>query len=76
MILLNIEPLTCLGCPFNSVFNLLRGPGPQDAGTPSLSLLQFFNLSVISIAVLENITGLQKRAAFSTLIVGPAETGD
>jgi hypothetical protein len=30
-------------------------PMPQDAGTPSLSLLQIFNLYIISIAVLENV---------------------
>jgi hypothetical protein len=30
-------------------------PMPQDAGTPLLLLLQFFNLYIISIAVLENV---------------------
>jgi hypothetical protein len=39
-----------------------------------------FNLSIISIEVLENVflpdARLQKRASFSTLIVGPAMTGD
>jgi hypothetical protein len=33
-------------------------PMPQDAGTPSLSLLHIFNLYIISIAVLENVPSL------------------
>jgi hypothetical protein len=54
-------------------------PRSQDAGTPLLLLLQIVNLYIISIAMLENVppdAGLHKRATFSTLIVGPAGTGD
>jgi hypothetical protein len=76
MYLFNTEPLTSLGkCPLNAVLHVLCGPVPQHAGTPSLSLLHILNLSIISIAVLEN-TGLQERATFSSLIVRPAGTGD
>jgi hypothetical protein len=32
---------------------------PQDAGAPLLLLLQIFNLSIISIAVLENVSPMQ-----------------
>jgi hypothetical protein len=32
--LVNAEPLTSLGFPLNAVFHVLRGPVPQDAGTP------------------------------------------
>jgi hypothetical protein len=32
--LVNTEPLTCLGFPLNAVFHVLRGPVPQDTGTP------------------------------------------
>jgi hypothetical protein len=68
------EPFTSLGSPLNAVLHVLRGPVPQDAEAPSLLLLNFFNLSIISIAVLENVP--QRRATISTLIVGPAGTGD
>jgi hypothetical protein len=34
-------------------------PMPQDAGAPSLSLLQIFNLYIISITVLENVPATQ-----------------
>jgi hypothetical protein len=34
-------------------------PVPQDAGTPSLALLQIFNRYIISIAVLENVPPTQ-----------------
>jgi hypothetical protein len=80
MYLLNTEPSTSLGCALNAVVHVLRGPVPQDAGTPLLLLLQIFNLSIILIAVLENVSPahavLQKRATVSLLIVGPARTGD
>jgi hypothetical protein len=52
MFLSNTEPFTSLGCALNVVFHVLRGLVPQDAGTPLLLLLQFFNLPIISIAVL------------------------
>jgi hypothetical protein len=42
-------------------------PMPQDAGTPSLSLLHIFNLYIISIAVLENVPptqGYRKESPF------------
>jgi hypothetical protein len=51
MYLTNTEPLTRLGCSLNAV--LL----PQDAKAPSLLLLQIFNLSRISIEMLENVWG-------------------
>jgi hypothetical protein len=51
--------LASLVCPLNAVFHVLRGPVPQDAGTPLLSLLQIFNLSIISIVVLENVSRMQ-----------------
>jgi hypothetical protein len=57
--LTNTEPLTSLSCPLNGIFHVLGGPVPQDAGTPLLSLLQIFNLSIISIAVLENVSSIQ-----------------
>jgi hypothetical protein len=44
-----------------------------------LLLMQIFNLSIISIAVLENVppdAGLQKRADLTSLMVGPAGTED
>jgi hypothetical protein len=76
MYLPNIEPLTSLGCPLNAVFHILRGSAPQYAETPTLLLLQMFNLPIISIAVLDQErfpdAGLQKRATISPLIVGPA----
>jgi hypothetical protein len=53
------EPLTSLGCLLNAVFHVLRGPVSQDAGTPLLSLLHMFNLSEISIAVLEIVSPMQ-----------------
>jgi hypothetical protein len=73
MYLLNIEPLTSLGCPLNVVSRVLghgqateveanpclHGTVPQDAGTPFLWLLQILNLSIISIAVLENVSPTQ-----------------
>jgi hypothetical protein len=40
MFLFNTETLASLGCPLNAVFHILRGRVPQDAGIPSLSLLQ------------------------------------
>jgi hypothetical protein len=79
MYLLNIKPLTSLGCPLNAVFHDLSGPMPQDAETPLLSLQQMFNLSIISIAVLKSVSPTQdyiKDPTFSTLIAGPAGTGD
>jgi hypothetical protein len=63
----NTDPLTSLSCPLNAVFRILRGPVPQDAGTPLLLLLHFFNLSTISIAVLENVSlrrGYRKETPF------------
>jgi hypothetical protein len=33
---------------FACIFHVLRGPVSEDAGTPLLSLLQIFNLSLIS----------------------------
>jgi hypothetical protein len=59
MYLSNTEPLTSLSCPLNAVFHALRGTVPRDAGTPLLLLLQIFNLSIISIAVLENVSPTQ-----------------
>jgi hypothetical protein len=53
MYLSNTELLTSLGCPLNAVFHVLQGPVTQDAGTPLPSLLQIFNLSLTSVAVLE-----------------------
>jgi hypothetical protein len=50
MHLSNKTPATSLGCPLNAVFHILRRPMPQVARTPRLSQLQFFNLSIISIA--------------------------
>jgi hypothetical protein len=47
------EPLTSLSCPLNGVFHVLHGPVLQDAGKPLLLLLQIFNLSIISIAVVD-----------------------
>jgi hypothetical protein len=38
---LHIEPFTSLSSPLNAVFYVLRGPVSQDAGTPSLSQLQY-----------------------------------
>jgi hypothetical protein len=55
MHLLNTEPLTGLDCSLIAVFHVLCEPVPQDAGTPLLSLLHIFNLSIISIAVLDNV---------------------
>jgi hypothetical protein len=55
--------------PLNVVFHVIRGPMPQNAGTPSLSQLQFFYLSIISIAVLENVSptqGYSKEPPFSS----------
>jgi hypothetical protein len=42
-------------------------PMPQEAGTPLLSILQIFNLCIISIAVLENVPptqGYRKEPSF------------
>jgi hypothetical protein len=64
----NTEPLTSLGCPLNAVFHVLRGPVPQDAETPPLSLLQIFHLYIISIAVLDIVPptqGYRKEPPFS-----------
>jgi hypothetical protein len=58
MYLSNTEPFTSLGSPLNAVFHVLRGPVPKDAGKPLLLLLHTFNLSIISIAVLENVCPL------------------
>jgi hypothetical protein len=55
MYLLITEPVTSLGCPLNAVFHVPRKPVSQDAGTPLLLMLQIFNLSLNSIAVLENV---------------------
>jgi hypothetical protein len=57
MYLSNTNPLTILGCPLNVVFHILCGLGPQDARTPLFLLLQIFNLSIISIALLETCPG-------------------
>jgi hypothetical protein len=68
MCLSNTEPLTSLSCPLNVVFHVIRGPVPQDAGTPLLSLLQMFNLFIDSIAVLENVSpsqGYRKETPFA-----------
>jgi hypothetical protein len=73
------KSLKSLGCPLNAVFHVLRSPVPQDAGTPLLLLLQIYNLSIILITVIKNVVpdaGFQKRVTLSTLIVGPAGTGD
>jgi hypothetical protein len=46
-------------------FQIIRGPVPQDAGTPLLSLMQMFNISMILIAVFEKVppdVRFQKRA--------------
>jgi hypothetical protein len=55
-------------------------PKPQDVGHLSLRYCNFFNpFYNLNCAVLENVppdAGLQKRATFSTLNVGPAETGN
>jgi hypothetical protein len=39
--------------------HVLRGPVPEDAGTALLLILQIFNLSIISIAVLEDVSSTQ-----------------
>jgi hypothetical protein len=59
MYLSNTEPLTSLNCPLNAVFHILRGPVPQDSGTRLLLILQIFNLSIISIAVLKSVPPMQ-----------------
>jgi hypothetical protein len=78
MTLFNTEPLTCLGCPLNAVLHVLSKPGSQSAETPSLLQMHIFNLSIISIALLDKRVpdaGLQKRATFSALNVGPVGPG-
>jgi hypothetical protein len=59
MYLSNTEPFTSLDCLLNVVFHVLCGPMPQDVETRLLLPLQFFNLSLISIAVLENMSPTQ-----------------
>jgi hypothetical protein len=54
--LLNAEQLTSVDCPLHAVFHMQRGPVPKDAETHLLLQLQIFNLSVISIAVLKNVS--------------------
>jgi hypothetical protein len=56
MYLSNTEPLITLTGPLNAVFQVQCGLMPQDAGRPLLLLLQIFNLSIISFAVLENVS--------------------
>jgi hypothetical protein len=68
MYLLNTKPKTSLSYPLNAVFHILRGPMAQDEGTPLLLQLQFFNLSIISNAMLENVPltqGYRKEPPFS-----------
>jgi hypothetical protein len=68
MYLSNPEPLTSVSCPFNAVFHILCGPVPTDAGKLLLLLMQIFNPSIISIAVLENVSptkGYRKEPLFS-----------
>jgi hypothetical protein len=54
--LLNTEPSTSIGCPLKAVFHVFCGPVPQGTGTPLLLLLQTFNLPLISVAVLKNVS--------------------
>jgi hypothetical protein len=66
--------LTSLSCPLNAVFHVLCGTVTQDAGTPSHLLLQIFNISIISIAVVEHVPltqGYRKESLFPR----PAGTG-
>jgi hypothetical protein len=63
----------------NAVLHVLSKPGSQSAETPSLLQMHIFNLSIISIALLDKRVpdaGLQKRATFSALNVGPVGTWD
>jgi hypothetical protein len=53
----------------NAVLHVLRGPVPQDVGTPLLLQQQILNLSTISIAVLESIS-LTRRARTARVIGG------
>jgi hypothetical protein len=67
MDLSNTEPLTSLGFLLNDVGHVLRVLAPQDVGTPLLLLLRMFNLSIISIAVLKNVSltqGYRKETPF------------
>jgi hypothetical protein len=55
------------------------GPRLQDAGTPLFLLLQIFYSTIQCNCTTYNVppgAGLQKRANFSTLILGLAGTGD
>jgi hypothetical protein len=64
------KPLTSLSCSLNAVF-----PGLDMWDTFACANAIFLTHFIISIAVLENVppdAGLQKRATFSTLIVGSA----
>jgi hypothetical protein len=60
-------PFEYLSCLLNALYHVQCGPVPQDAGAPLLLLLQIFSLSIISIAVLENVNptqGYRKEPSF------------
>jgi hypothetical protein len=59
MYLLNTKPLPSFGCILNAVFHILRGLVPQDEGTLLLVQLKLVNLSVIRIAMPENVSPTQ-----------------
>jgi hypothetical protein len=61
------------------VFCVLRGPRPQDSETPLILLLQLFYPTIqckCNACIVSPDAGLQKRANFSTLIIGLARTRD
>jgi hypothetical protein len=69
---------TCVETLLNTMFRLVNSPVSRYGNAFAFATANF-KLYIISIAVLENVSpdaGLQKRANFSALIVGLAETGD
>jgi hypothetical protein len=57
--LLNYNTLTSISCPLNGLFPVQCVPVPQDAEKPFFLQLQFFYLSIISIAMLEKVPTTQ-----------------